>query len=342
MIKPIWWKNSKVYLINQALLPQKEKIIVCSDYEQVARCIEKMNIRGAPAIGIAGAYGVLLGTQKIKTNDKEIFLKKLNSVANCLKKTRPTGRNLFWAVDRMLNVAKKGRDSIEKIKKTLQKEAIKIQEEDISMNKKIGENGAKLIKKKSNALTHCNAGSLATGGYGTALGVIKTAYRRGKIRNVFVDETRPRLQGARLTCWELKKEKIPYTLITDNMAGYLMKKGEIDFIIVGADRITKNFDVANKIGTYSLAVLANYHKIPFYVAAPSSTFDFKIKSGKKIKIEERNTKEVLEIRGRKISPKGTEAINPAFDITPNHLIKAIITEKGIIKPTFSQITQKLR
>jgi methylthioribose-1-phosphate isomerase len=332
MVNTIWWKEGKVYILDQRKLPHKEELIECGNYEKVALCIKRMSIRGAPAIGIASAMGLALGARSINAETKDGFFKKLDTVANRFLHTRPTGANLFWAIERLLRLARKNHNkSVEEIKYILEKESIKILKEDIKLNKKIGKNGAELINKPSNILTHCNAGSLATGGYGTALGVIRSAYSRGKIKKVFVDETRPALQGARLTTWELLKDRIPAILVTDNMAGYLMQKGFIDYVIVGADRIAANGDVVNKIGTYTLAILANHHNIPFYVAAPSSTVDMRTNKGEDIVIEERNPREVLEIQGKRIAPRNTAVLNPAFDLTPHKLVNAIITEKGVIK-----------
>jgi len=332
MINTIWWKKGKVYILDQRKLPHKEEVIECKNYQKVALCIEEMSLRGAPAIGIASAMGLALGARSIKDRTKDRFFKKLEAIANRFLHTRPTGANLFWAIDRLLGLARKNRKkSLEEIKYILEKEAINILKEDIKLNKRIGKNGLKLIDKPANILTHCNTGSLATGGYGTALGVIRAAYSKGKIKKVFVDETRPALQGARLTAWELVHDKIPAVLLTDNMAGHLMQKGIVDCVIVGADRIAANGDVVNKIGTYTLAVLANHHHVPFYVAAPSSTVDMKTRKGGDVVIEQRNSKEVLELQGRRIAPKNMAVVNPAFDLTPHKLVSAIITERGVVR-----------
>jgi len=332
MINTIWWKKGKVYILDQTKLPHKEEVIKCKNYQRIALCIERMSIRGAPAIGIASAMGLALGARSIKDRTKNGFFKKLEAIANRFLHTRPTGANLFWAIERQLSLARKNRKkSLEEIKYILEKEAIKMLKEDIKLNKRIGKNGLKLIDKPTNILTHCNAGSLATGGYGTALGVIRAAYSRGRIKKVFVGETRPALQGARLTAWELVHDKIPAVLVTDNMAGYLMQKGVVDCVIVGADRIAANGDVVNKIGTYTLAVLAKHHHVPFYVAAPSSTVDMKTHKGRDIVIEERDPKEVLELQRKRIAPKNMTVINPAFDLTPHKFVSAIITERGIIR-----------
>ena len=332
MINTIWWKKGKVYILDQRKLPHREEVIECKNYQKVVLCIEKMSIRGAPAIGIASAMGLALGARSIKDRTKNGFFKKLETIANRFLHTRPTGANLFWAIERLLGLARKNRKkSLEEIKYILEKEAVNILKEDIKLNKRIGKNGLKLINKPANILTHCNTGSLATGGYGTALGVIRAAYSKGKIKKVFVDETRPALQGARLTAWELVHDKIPSVLVTDNMAGHLMQKGVVDCVIVGADRIAANGDVVNKIGTYTLAVLANHHHVPFYVAAPSATVDMRTHKGRDIAIEERNPKEVLELQGRRIAPKNMAVVNPAFDLTPHKLVSAIVTERGVVR-----------
>jgi len=332
MIKTIWWKEGKVCILDQRKLPHKEELIECRNYQKVVLCIERMSIRGAPAIGIASAMGLALGARSIKARTRDEFFKRLDAIANRFLHTRPTGANLFWAIERLLRLARKNRNkSLKEIKYILEKESIKILKEDIKLNKQIGKNGVKLINKPVNILTHCNTGSLATGGYGTALGVIRAAHNKGRIKKVFVDETRPALQGARLTTWELVRDKIPSVLVTDNMAGYLMQKGLVDCVIVGADCIAANGDVVNKIGTYTLAVLAKYHKVPFYVAAPSSTVDMRTRRGKDVVIEERNPREVLEIQGRRIAPRNMAVLNPAFDLTPNGLVSAIVTERGIIR-----------
>jgi methylthioribose-1-phosphate isomerase len=307
-----------------------------------------MQIRGAPAIGAAAACALALGAQKLtarsqdrqtarhmdyQTGTLDNFFDKLSKIASEIKSSRPTAVNLFWGVERISNFAQKNKNlPLEKLKKLLLNETEKLMEEDVKINKLMGEYGAKFIKNGNNILTHCNAGALATVGFGTALGVVRAAFYQGKKIHVYVDETRPRLQGAKLTAWELKREKIPFTLISDNMAGFLMKQGKINVVITGADRIAKNGDTANKIGTYSLAVLANHHHIPFYIAAPMSTIDLKTPNGDKIIIEERNQKEVTHIEGKEISPSRIKAYNPAFDVTPYKYITAIITESGIWKP----------
>jgi len=294
-----------------------------------------MRIRGAPAIGILGAYGMALGALKIKAKFRDEFLKKLREINHTLAATRPTARNLFQAIDRMQQVAEAG-NNIDQIKQALVNEAVKIHAEEAEATRKLSQFGAELIRDGFTILTHCNTGALATGGYGTALGVIKQAKEQGKNIKVLATETRPLLQGARLTAWELKKANIPFTLITDSMAGYFISQREVDCVIVGADRIAANGYTANKIGTYTLAVLANAHGIPFYVAAPTSTIDLSLHSGYQIPIEERSPEEVTQIQGVSIAPEGTQAANPAFDITPSQYITAIITERGIIKEPYGE------
>ena len=342
MIKTIEYTNGVVKLIDQTKLPGEEVYVECNDFTNVADAIRNMLIRGAPAIGVAAAMGVSLGANKIKAHSYESFLPEFQHVCGELAKSRPTAVNLFWAIDRMKSLANNNRDKpVETIKTLLKEEAIKICREDIEINKEMGKNGQELIKDGDTVLTHCNAGALATAGYGTALGVIRAAHEAGKKIHVLADETRPFLQGARLTAWELKKENRPVKLITDSMAGYFMKKKEVDLVIVGADRIASNGDVANKIGTYTVAVLAKEHQIPFYVAAPLSTLDMSLNSGDQIPIEERSHEEVTWINNKQVAPEGIDVAHPAFDVTPNKLVHAIITEKGIIRPPFKENLQKL-
>jgi len=330
MIRTISWTNDAVVVIDQKALPREEKYFTCRSYTEVISAINDMTIRGAPAIGVAAAMGIALGMQNQDVSSKEDLKNSFYRICDEFSKTRPTAVNLFWAIERMKRCFEgELKSGIDTIKIALVTEAVKICEEDIEINRQIGMHGRGLIKDGDSILTHCNAGALATAGYGTALGVIRAACEEGKGLHVFVDETRPVLQGARLTAWELMRNNIPATLITDNMAGFLMKQGKIDLVIVGADRIAANGDVANKIGTYSLAVLAAEHTIPFYVAAPLSTIDIAIRDGDEIPIEERNEEEVLSIRGMRIAPDGMKAYNPAFDVTPNHFITAIITEAGV-------------
>ena len=328
-LKAIEWLGDKLRILDQSKLPWEESFIDLVDYRDVALAIKEMKVRGAPAIGIAAAYGIALGAQSIKTTNKDEFLAQLNQVMQALAVTRPTAVNLFQAISSMKKAATG--DNIPEIKGRLINEAKRIHQEEIEATKRLSQLGAKLIQDGFTILTHCNAGSLATAGYGTALGVIRAAREQGKKISVFVTETRPLLQGARLTAWELMREDIPVTLITDSMAGYFMKQNKIDCVIVGADRIAANGDVANKIGTYTLAVLAKENSIPFYVAAPTSTIDLSLASGDKIPIEERDPHELTHIRGVPIAPDGITAANPAFDITPHDYVSAIITEKGITR-----------
>jgi methylthioribose-1-phosphate isomerase len=334
-MKAIEWLGDRVRIIDQTRLPDEESYVELTSYQAVAGAISDMLVRGAPAIGVAAAYGVALGAGEIKTADKSRFLKELSSVIQTIAATRPTARNLFAVVERMRRIAEAG-DDVTSIKKTLIGEAVKIHAEEEVATESISRLGAELIKDGSGVLTHCNTGPLATAGYGTALGVIICAHRQGKRLTVFVTETRPRLQGARLTAWELGQAGVPFTLITDSMAGCVMQRGEVGCVIVGADRIAGNGDTANKIGTYSLAVLAKEHDIPFYVAAPTSTIDPAIASGDEILIEERDAEEVTHIGGVRIAPEGVNVINPAFDVTPHRYITAIITARGIIRQPFGE------
>jgi methylthioribose-1-phosphate isomerase len=333
-VKTIEWKNDQVVMLDQRLLPHKEINRVCRDYKEVAAAITQMVIRGAPAIGVAAAMGVALGALKSKAKN---FDEEFNEIVSTLAKTRPTAVNLFWALERMKKVYLENRDGgVESVKRLLKIEAQKIYKEDIAANKKIGQFGAKLLTDAKHVMTHCNAGALATAGYGTALGVIRALKESGQNFEVLVNETRPFLQGARLTAWELKKEKIAATLITDNMSGYPMQTGRVDAVVVGCDRIAANGDVANKIGTYTIAVLARRHGIPFYVAGPTSSIDLNCQTGKDIPIEHRDPKEVSHMFGRPLAPEGMTILNPAFDVTSQELISAIITEKGIIYPPYRQ------
>ncbi|AEH23596.1 Methylthioribose-1-phosphate isomerase [Thermodesulfobacterium geofontis OPF15] len=349
-IKAWFWTEKGLYLLDQRKLPLEEKYIFCDNLNKIRTAIKEMVVRGAPAIGICSAIGFVIEFKNFLSSLKseEILIHKveeeIGKISNLLVTARPTAINLSWAVSRMrkisLNFLEKFKEKINKselkqLEELLEKEALKIWKEDIEANLAIADYG-KDILPEGGILTHCNTGALATGGYGTALGIIRKFYEKNKKIKIFVDETRPFLQGARLTAWELYKLKIPYTLISDNAAGFLMKKGEISAVIVGADRIAKNGDTANKIGTYSLAVLAKFHNIPFYVAAPSSTFDLSIEKGEKIPIEIRPSKEVLTCHKSKIAPSKAKAYNIAFDITPNELISAIITEKGIIYPPYEE------
>jgi methylthioribose-1-phosphate isomerase len=340
-IKPIEWLGDKVRILDQTKLPQKEVYLELSRYQDVVSAIAELKIRGAPAIGVAGAYGVALGALKIKIKSKDDFLPKLRAITKAIAATRPTARNLFRALERMQKTAESGKD-VEQIKKALVNEAIKIHSEEAEATRKLSQLGAGLIKDGFSVLTHCNTGALATAGYGTALGIITKASEQGKRLRVIATETRPLLQGARITAWELKKAKIPFTLITDSMAGYFMSRGEVDCVIVGADRIAANGDTANKIGTYTLAVLAKEHSIPFYVAAPSTTIDMALASGAEIPIEERSPEEITHIQGVATAPVGVKAQNPAFDVTPHQYITAIITESGIIREPYGEGIKGIR
>ena len=334
-IYPVLWHSDKVVLIDQTRLPGEYSVVEIDRCEDMAQAIKTMIVRGAPAIGVAAAYGMYLGARDIQTSDRERFLQHLESIADLLRQTRPTAVNLFWAISRMLKAAYETIGSVEDIKAYLLKTAQDIQSEDLQTCKAIGDNGLSVLPAspdKLTILTHCNTGSLATAGYGTALGVIRSAWHAQRLARVYADETRPRLQGAKLTTWECVQEGIPVTLITDSMAAHCMKKGAIDAAIVGADRIAANGDTANKIGTYSLAVVAKMHNVPFFVAAPLSTIDFDLPNGDSITIEERAPSEIYQIGETTICPKGVEFYNPAFDVTPADLITAIITEKGVFKP----------
>jgi methylthioribose-1-phosphate isomerase len=334
MVPTVEWKDGAVRLLDQSRLPAAVEFLDCRDYETVAVAIRELKVRGAPAIGVTAALGVALGAQSVNQTDYATFAQAVLAICDRLAATRPTAVNLFWAIERMKRKLAALKDqSVPLIKAELIREARAILDEDIALCKATGRHGAELIKDGETILTHCNAGSLATAGYGTALGVIRAAWDQGKKVKVIVDETRPVLQGARLTAWELMQERIPVTLITDNMAGTLMRQGKIDLCIVGADRIAANGDVANKIGTYSLAVLAKAHGIPFYVAAPSSTIDLKTKSGEDIPIEQRDPSEVTTIHGsHPIAPRDVPVYNPAFDVTPAEFITGIVTERGVFKP----------
>ncbi|WP_243372231.1 S-methyl-5-thioribose-1-phosphate isomerase [Geotalea sp. SG265] len=335
--RTIEWRDNKVVMIDQTRLPGEEVYNEYEDFQGVAEAIRGMIIRGAPAIGVAAAMGVALGARDIIADTYESFSRQLANVCDVLARTRPTAVNLFWAIERMKRVAEANRDrDLQFIRETLKAEAIRIEQEDLEICRAIGRHGGQLIREGATVLTHCNAGGLATAGYGTALGVIRAAHEAGKNIQVFADETRPWLQGARLTAWELMKDGIPVTLISDNMAGYFMKKGAITACVVGADRIAANGDTANKIGTYSVAVLAKENKIPFYVAAPVSTLDLSIKSGDDIPIEERHASEVTHLQGLPVAPEGVKVRNPAFDVTPARYIAGIITEKGVVRGDYEK------
>ncbi len=340
---PIRWnQNDEILILDQRKLPGKEQYLVCKSIRQVINAIKKLAIRGAPAIGLAIAMGLALEAQKIKSRSVREFVKKFERLCKEAAKARPTAVNLIWAVERMRAVIIENPGAeVEFLKRELRAVAESISRENVELDKAIGNHGESIIKDGMKVLTYCNTGTLATGGCGTALGIIRTAWRRGRKIHVYVCETRPLLQGSRLTVWELLNDNIPFTLITDNAAGYLMGMKDIGVVIVGADRIATNGDTANKVGTYSLAVLAKENGIPFYVAAPLSTFDPTIKKGSGIPIEIRDPREVTHVNGRKIAPDGVNAYNPAFDITPSRYITGIVTENGIAKSPLSQSLRKL-
>jgi methylthioribose-1-phosphate isomerase len=375
-IRTISWKDNAVVMIDQRALPLVERYVTCTDYREVVAAIKDLTIRGAPAIGVAAAMGVALGALRIEADTPENFRTAFEEICRQFAATRPTARNLFWAIERMkrrfdsllvsllphnaesspcLSAGGQSSRIIEgkslssdpdhdpwhHLRESLVAEAIRICEEDIAINRRLGANGRELIPDGARVLTHCNAGALATAGFGTALGVIRAACEEGRKIHVYIDETRPVLQGARLTAWELMREKIPCTLITDSMAGFLMQQGKIDLIIVGADRIAANGDTANKIGTYSLAVLARAHGIPFYIAAPLSTIDPALSDGSAIVIEERNPEEVIRVGGVRTAPEGIAVYNPAFDWTAHDLITAIVTEVGVFRPPFAEAIKNI-
>ena len=335
-METIRWENNKLRLLDQTKLPLTEEYIYAEDYQTVGEAIKELRVRGAPAIGVSAAYGLYLGIKNARVKSKHELIELTNKVADELSQTRPTAVNLKWSLNRMLNkLTETNIDDVESLKELLLKEAHKIWEEDIETNKAIGRNGQELIPDGAGILNHCNAGALATAGYGTSLGVIRAAREAGKEVRAYINETRPLLQGARLTTWEMLQENIESYLITDNMAAYLMKQGKVDMVIVGADRIASNGDTANKIGTYGLAILAKHHQIPFYVAAPFSTVDFSLSAGNEIPIEERNEREVTHIKENRIAPEGVKVWNPSFDVTPSELIDAIITEKAVIRAPYN-------
>ncbi|MGP8243771.1 MAG: S-methyl-5-thioribose-1-phosphate isomerase [Bryobacteraceae bacterium] len=339
MVETIQWIDGAVVMIDQTRLPLEERMVTCRTYQEVAAAIRDMVIRGAPAIGVAAAMGVALGVAQAAEDGLDA---QVETICDALARTRPTAVNLFWAIDRMkaLYGSLRGRP-IAEIRRALIEEALRIREEDVAICRAIGRNGAPLVVEGKTVLTHCNAGALATAGYGTALGVIRAAMDAGKRIDVFADETRPFLQGARLTAWELEQDGIPTTLITDSMAGHFMKAGRIGCVVVGADRIAANGDVANKIGTYSVAVLAKENNVPFYVAAPISTLDLKLASGDLIPIEERPAAEVTHLYGRRVAPEGIGVANPAFDVTPARYVTAIITEKGVARAPYEESLREL-
>ncbi len=341
-IKSISWEEDYIKILDQTRLPAEEVYIECYELERSAKAIEDLSIRGAPAIGVTAAFAMALEAQKINEENYSGFIGRLEIIKQRLLKTRPTAVNLLWALNRMMLKVSKPDDDIIKLKNELKKEALCIYNEDLDINIKIGENAQSVVPDKADIITVCNTGALATAGHGTALGVVRTAVAMGKRIFVAACETRPLLQGARLTSWELKRDNIPFVLITDSMAAYFMRKRGADMVIAGADRIAANGDTANKIGTYSLAVLAKVHKIPFYIAAPVSTIDFSCATGDLIPIEERKPEEITTIKGIAIAPQGTDVWNPAFDVVPAEYISGIITEKGILKAPYEESIRGVR
>ncbi len=345
MIIPVKWSDEGVLMLDQRLLPTEEKWLTLKSFTEVADGIRDMVVRGAPAIGVSAAYGIALGAKNFVGTNVDDLEEELDYICDVMSKTRPTAVNLFWAIDRMKRTFAKAKEdgkSVSEIKQILIQDAKDIHEEDIESQRLIAKFGGELLEDDSTVLTHCNAGALATGGvWGTALGVIRGAVDQGKKVSVYADETRPYLQGARLTAWELLQDDIPVTLITDNMSGHVMKKGKIHAVVVGSDRIAANGDVANKIGTYMVAVLARRHNIPFYVAAPLSTVDMKCPTGEEIPIEERNIREITHIQDIQLSPEGIDVSNYAFDVTPNDLVTAIITEKGVARAPYTESLRKM-
>ncbi len=342
MIQTLEWTEQGVRFIDQTKLPMEEVYVTCTTHEQVADVIRNMVVRGAPAIGVAAAMGIALGVSNSKAESTGDLNRDLDQICDLIGRTRPTAVNLFWAIRRMREKFESIRmRPIPQIKQDLIVEARRMHAEDIAANQAMGRHGATLMPSAGGVLTHCNAGALATAGYGTALGVIRAAVEQGKKIHVYADETRPFLQGSRLTAWELMKDGIPTTVISDNMAGAMMKQGKIGAIVVGADRIAANGDVANKIGTYTVAILAREHNIPFYVAAPISTVDLACSDGSGIPIEQRNAREVTHIGGKQMVPNGVEVENPAFDVTPAKYVAAIITEKGIARAPYEDSLRRL-
>jgi methylthioribose-1-phosphate isomerase len=342
MIQTLEWTDKGVVFIDQTKLPTEEVYVTCATHQQVADVIRNMVVRGAPAIGVSAAMGIALGVKNSKAENGADLKKDFDEICETIRQTRPTAVNLFWAIRRMQEKFQKIRiRPIPQIKQDLIEESQRMHAEDIAANQAMGRHGATLMPSSGGVLTHCNAGALATAGYGTALGVIRAAVEAGKKIHVYADETRPFLQGSRLTAWELMKDGIPTTVIADNMSGVMMQQGKIGAIVVGADRIAANGDVANKIGTYTVAILAKEHGIPFYVAAPISTVDLATPDGSKIPIEQRNVKEVTHIAGKQMTPDGVEIENPAFDVTPAKYIAAIITERGIARAPYTESLKKL-
>lgn len=337
-IRTIQWIDNVSRMVDQTKVPYEFVTVDITTGDKMFEAIQTMIVRGAPAIGIAGAHGVVLYAQELQQQNltREEFVKQLVEKSGYLRTSRPTAVNLMWAVDKQIEVIEKSTSDIAGLVEELKQNAIKMENDDISINKRIGDNGAEVVPKGATILTHCNAGALATVGYGTALGVVRSAFAKDNTVQVFSDETRPRQQGSRITTFELKMDGIPVTMITDGMCSYFMKKGMIDMVVVGADRIAANGDAANKIGTYTVAIAAKYHNIPFYVAAPLSTIDISIESGDEIPIEERSHDEVTHINGKRVCAEGINVINPGFDVTPNELITGIITEVGILRPDYNK------
>ena len=344
MLPTIEWQPDAVVMVDQRKLPGQEIYLHCKTANEVAKAIKTMVIRGAPAIGVAAAMGIALGMRKSKAQGTRQFAVEFTKLCDLMAGTRPTAVNLFWAIDRMKKSFATGAqagESVDELKLRLEREAHAIHDEDVESCKAMGRFGAEIVPENARILTHCNAGALATAGYGTALGVIRAAAERGKVKQVFADETRPFLQGARLTAWELVRDQVPTTVITESMAGPLMRDHGIDFIVVGADRIAANGDVANKIGTYTVAMMAHAHEVPFYVAAPLSTIDLATPDGTKIPIEQRNAREVTHLGSTRLAPEGASVWNPAFDVTPARLIAGIITEKGIARAPYQESLKAL-
>jgi methylthioribose-1-phosphate isomerase len=344
VLPTIDWQDREIVMVDQRKLPGREVYVRCKTPAEVARAIKTMIIRGAPAIGVAAGMGIALGMQRSAAQGTRQFAVEFNKLCDLMAATRPTAVNLFWAIDRMKRSFAAGvqaGESVDEVKARLEREARAIHDEDVNSCRAMGQHGADLVPDHARILTHCNAGALATAGYGTALGVIRAAAERGKVAQVFADETRPFLQGARLTAWELVRDNVPTTVITESMAGPLMRRGEVDLIVVGADRIAANGDVANKIGTYTVALLAEAHGVPFYVAAPLSTIDLNTPDGERIPIEQRNPREVTHVGSTQLAPAGAGVWNPAFDITPHRLVTGIITERGIVRPPYDQSLRQL-
>ena len=343
MLPSVAWQDDDIVMVDQRKLPAAEVYVTCKSVNDVAKAIKTMVIRGAPAIGVCAAMGLSLGAARSKATGTKQFTTEFQRHCDLLAATRPTAVNLFWAIERMKRAFSEGAlggESVEQLQGRLRREADRIHDDDVASCRAIGAHGAALVPEQASILTHCNAGALATAGYGTALGVIRGAVEAGRKVRVLADETRPFLQGARLTAWELLKDGIDTTVITDNMAGAMMRKGDVDLVVVGADRIAANGDIANKIGTYTVAVLAKEHGIPFYVAAPSSTIDLSTKDGDAIPIEERDAREVTHVGSNQLAPDGAHVRNPSFDVTPHKYITAFITERGVFRPPFIESLPK--